>query len=381
MVLKGIDNIRQYDKIFENKRLGLITSVSGLDRNFNSSIDVIKERYHLTTLYAPEHGVRGDKAAGQTVETYQDSTTGLTVYSLYREDSKHITKEMLDNVDAVVFDIQDLGVRYYTFISTMIYAMEDCAAYGKEFILLDRPNPLGGTVVEGNILQGEYKSFVGAYPIATRYSLTLGELALMVKDQEKLNCDLSIIPCSGWKRDQLFSETEQIWIMPSLGIPRFETALLYPGTCLVEGTNLSEGRGTACPFEIIGAPYIEAERLVRALRERKLPGTAFTAAYFTPTSSKYKDIFCQGIQIHISDIKEYRSYETALILLETIRDSYPKEFTFLKPVKPGHPPFISLLSGNNAFERPDWTTKSILEANSAELELFGKRKVKYHLYQ
>ncbi len=381
MLLKGIDNIKQFDSCLKNKRLGLITSISGVDNNLNSTIEVLHEHYHLTALFAPEHGVRGDKDAGQTVDTYIDEATGITVYSLYREDSKHFTKEMLEKVDAVVYDIQDLGVRYYTFISTMIYAMEDCAAFGKEFILLDRPNPLGGIVVEGNVLNSEYKSFVGAYPVATRYGLTPGELALMVKDKEHIPCDLTIIPCDGWKRNQLFPETGQIFIMPSLGIPRFETVLLYPGTCLIEGTNLSEGRGTSCPFEIIGAPFIESARLVSYLKEKKLPGAAFTPAYFTPTSSKHRNEFCQGVHIHITDYKTYESYRTGLVILEAIRDLYPKEFSFLPPVKSNGRPFISLLSGNNAFEQSDWTSKAILEANEAELEVFKKEKKEYHLYE
>lgn len=380
MILKGIDNIKQYDNIFRNKRLGLITSISGVDNNLDATIDILKERYELTALFAPEHGVRGDRQAGQTVETYVDATTGITVYSLYRVDSKHMTKEMLENVDAIVYDIQDVGVRYYTFISTMLYAMEDCAKFGKELIILDRPDPLGGTVVEGNVLDNEYRSFVGAYPIATRYGLTSGELALMVMEQEHIRCDVTIIPCAGWKRDQLFPETKQIWIMPSLGIPRFETALLYPGTCLVEGTNLSEGRGTSCPFEIIGAPYINAVRLVNYLREQKLPGAAFSCIYFTPTYSKYNGIFCEGVHIHISDYKVYESYRTGLILLEGIRELYPKDFAFLPATKPGSRPFISLLSGNNIFEQREWTSKAILYENKAGLEQFSKRKKTYHLY-
>ena len=204
---------------------------------------------------------------------------------------------------------------------------------------------------------------------------------VMVKDKEHIPCDLTIIPCDGWKRNQLFPETGQIFIMPSLGIPRFETVLLYPGTCLIEGTNLSEGRGTSCPFEIIGAPFIESARLVSYLKEKKLPGAAFTPAYFTPTSSKHRNEFCQGVHIHITDYKTYESYRTGLVILEAIRDLYPKEFSFLPPVKSNGRPFISLLSGNNAFEQSDWTSKAILEANEAELEVFKKEKKEYHLYE
>lgn len=381
MMLKGIDRIKNYSSDLNNKRLGLITSISGVDNNLNSTIELLHEHYHLTALFAPEHGVRGDKDAGETVETYLDEATGIPVYSLYKKDSKRFTKEMLEDVDAIVYDIQDLGVRYYTFISTMIYAMEDCATFGMEFIILDRPNPLGGTVIEGNVLRPEYESFVGAYPIATRYGLTVGELALMVKDEKNIDCKLTIIPCEGWKRDELFIETEQIFVMPSLGIPRFDTALIYPGMCLVEGTNLSEGRGTSCPFELVGAPFIKAEKLVALLRQKDLPGAAFTPTYFTPTNSKYKNEFCQGIHIHITNYKTYESYRTGLVILEAIRDLYPTEFKFLPPIKEGSRPFISLLSGDSTFEQPNWTSDSILEANTERLEQFKLNKQNYHMYK
>lgn len=381
MILKGIDNLKSYDATFKNKRLGLITSISGVDNNFSSTIDILHERYHITALFAPEHGVRGDKDAGQTVETYTDEETGLPVYSLYRKNSKRFTKEMLENVDAIVYDIQDLGVRYYTFISTMIYAIEDCAKFGKELIILDRPNPLGGEIIDGNVLELEYRSFVGPYPLATRYGLTIGELANMVNEEEKFGCNLTIIPCSGLKRNELFPELKQTWIMPSLGMPRFDTALLYTGTCLFEGTNVSEGRGTSCPFEIIGAPYIDSKRLLAYLRTENLPGVAFTPAYFTPTSSKHKGEFCQGVHIHITDYHSYESYKTGLVVLEAIKNLFPEKFSFLEPVSEGKKPFISLLAGSNIFEQKNWSSIEILEKNETQLEKFKNRKEKYHLYQ
>ncbi len=379
-MLKGIDNILEYKALLDGKRLGLITSISGVDNKLNSTIEIIHEHFDLQVLFAPEHGVRGDREAGKIVEDYLDENTSIPVYSLYRKDSKRLTEEMLEKIDAVVYDIQDLGVRYYTFISSMIYALEACARYGKEFIVLDRPNPLGGSILEGNVLELGYQSFVGAYPLPTRYGLTIGELARMVKEEEGIDGSLEIIPCSGWKRSDMFYKTGQVWVMPSLGIPRFDTACLYPGTCLVEGTNLSEGRGTSCPFEIIGAPYIEASRLVRGLREKCLAGVAFTPAYFTPTSSKHTGVFCQGIHIHITDYEAYESYKTGLILLETIRDLYPDDFKFLEPVKEDGRAFISLLSGNRCFEEEGWTAQGILMRNQAALKEFGTRKIKYHIY-
>ena len=380
-MLKGIDNIYNYSKLLIGKRIGLITSISGVDNQLNSTIEIIYKNFNLQALFAPEHGVRGDKDAGQMVDDYIDEVTGVPVYSLYRKDSKRLTKEMLEKVDVVVYDIQDLGVRYYTFITTLIYAMEDCAKEGKQLIVLDRPNPLGGTIVEGNVLDPAYKSFVGAYPIATRYGLTAGELANMANKEENIGCNIVVIPCSGWKRSEMFHQTGQIWVMPSLGIPRFDTALLYPGTCLAEGTNLSEGRGTSCPFEILGAPFIKAQELVDRLKLGKLVGVDFTPAYFKPTSSKFNGAFCNGVHLHITDYDTFQSYKTGLTVIETIRDMYPKDFEFLKPVNKNKKPFISLLSGNNAFENAEWTCNEILEKNEKELEEFKHKKQKYHIYK
>lgn len=379
-MLKGIDSILEYRHLFKDKGIGLITSISGVNNELISTIEIIQKHFNLVAMFGPEHGVRGDKDAGGIVEDYIDELTGVPVYSLYKKDSKRLTKEMLDKVDMVVYDIQDIGSRYYTFISTMIYALEDCAKYNKQFVILDRPNPLGGEVVEGNVLEQEFMSFVGGYNLATRYGLTIGELAQMVNDEKELGCDLVVIPCSGWKRSDLYPDTGQTFIMPSLGIPRFETALLYPGTCLVEGTNLSEGRGTSCPFEIIGAPYIKAYELVNALKKKDLNGVMFTPAYFTPTSSKHKGEFCNGVHIHITNFNSYESYKTGLILLETIRDLYPNDFKFLEPVKENGRPFISLLAGCDYFRNENWKAEDLLKRNQKELEEFMRRKQKYHIY-
>lgn len=377
---KGIDHILKYRSILGGRRIGLITSISGVDNQMNSSIDILHKHFNLQALFGPEHGVRGDIAAGQLVEDYIDEATGVPVYSLYRKDTKRMTPEMLNQVDVVVYDIQDLGVRYYTFISTLIYCMEDCARAGKQFVVLDRPNPLGGEIVEGNELEPDLLSFVGAYPLPVRYGLTPGELALMVKEEKKLDCDLTVIPCEGWKRNEMFPQTDQIWVMPSLGIPRFETALLYPGTCLVEGTNLSEGRGTSCPFELVGAPFIKAQEVVSRLKEKVLPGVVFTPAYFTPSSSKHQGIPCEGVHIHVTDYQFFESYRTGITILETIRDLYPADFEFTKAIKEGSRPFISLLSGNHVFEQEHWTCEEILERNRQKLEEFRKKKIKYHIY-
>lgn len=257
MVLNGIDRYQEYSGLFQGKRVGLITSPSGMDREFRSAISLLNDICDLRALFSPEHGVRGSMGAGELVDAYEDPYTKIPVYSLYRKDSKRLTSEMLDLVDLVVYDIQDVGCRYYTFIYTMLYALEDCAKAGKEFVVLDRINPLGGSVTEGNILPKEFESFVGAYPLCMRYGLTVGEFARMANEEQGWNAKLTVVPCQGWKRGMLFPETGRPWIAPTMGIPRFETALLYPGACLLEGTNLSEGRGTTAPFEIkIGRAHV-----------------------------------------------------------------------------------------------------------------------------
>jgi len=381
MIKKGIDRIRDYDPLLKNKRLGLITSISGVDTQLLSTVDIMNRHYHLTALFAPEHGIRGEKAAGENMDGYIDQQTGIKVYSLYSDGSKRLTKAMLDEVDAVVYDIQDLGVRYYTFISTLIYALEDCGKHQKELIVLDRPNPLGGYLLEGNVLQTEYKSFVGAYPLPVRYGLTIGELALLVNKEEGLNCQVIVIPVSGWNRKMTHADTKDIWIMPSPGMPRYETALLYSGMCLIEGTNVSEGRGTACPFEMIGAPFIQAKELTDCLRQKKLPGLKVMPAYFTPSTSKYKGMVCEGVHLHISDQHIFQSFKTGLCLIECIKNLYPNDFRFLSPTKGEKLSFIEKLMGSSCLNEKEWTTDQVLAQGKTALNIFERVKIKYHLYE
>lgn len=380
MVLNGIDRLEEYSSCLKGKRLGLITTPTGLTRDFISTIDLLHKNYNLAALFSPEHGVRGDMPAGAVVDTYTDRETGIPVYSLYRKDSKRLAPDMLDRVDAVVYDIQDVGARFYTFISTLLYALEDCAAVGKELILFDRLNPLGGTMVEGGLLGDAYRSFIGAYPLPVRYGLTAGEFARMATVQQKLDVQLTVIPCKNWRRDMLFSDTALPWVMPSLGIPTFETALLYPGTCIFEGTNLSEGRGTTAPFHIIGAPFIDAMALANEMNGLKLPGVYFRPIHFCPTASKFKGENCSGVYIHMLDSRSVRSVETGIRLLYTIRRMYGAQFSFLPPLKEGSRPFIDLLCGSGLYQaEPD--EERVLERFESESHLFESEKQAFHLYE
>ncbi|WP_027086312.1 exo-beta-N-acetylmuramidase NamZ family protein [Cohnella panacarvi] len=376
----GIDRIAQEGRLLQGKRLGLITSPTGLNAKFESTIKLLHDDYRLTALFSPEHGVRGDRQAGAMVDTYLDPLTGVPVYSLYRRDSKRLTDDMLDAVDAIVYDIQDVGVRYYTFVYTMLYALEDCAKAGKPFIVLDRPNPLDGVTVEGGILRTEYRSFVGNYPMSVRYGLTCGEVATMANDRMGWNGELHVIRCEGWERSMLFPETGRLWVPPSMGLPRFESALLYPGTCLFEGTNVSEGRGTTAPFEIVGAPFIEAEKLADAMNRMQLPGVVFRPIYYKPVFSKFQGELCGGVHLHVSDIRAVQPLETGVRLLYEIMRRY-EAFEFLSPFKEGGRPFIDLLGGSDVYRHtePDGVN-ALLERFREESAAFAEQKRTYHFY-
>lgn len=379
MILNGIDCISQYAHLFRGKRLGLITAPTGLNNDFKSTIQILHENFNLVALFSPEHGVRGDQDAGAFIDTYLDPGTGVPVHSLYRQDSKRLTEAMLQEVDMVVYDIQDVGVRYYTFIYTMLYALEDCAKAGKAFVVLDRINPLDGLTVEGNILKQGYQSFVGNYPLAVRYGLTAGEVAAMANDQMNWNCELNVVLCEGWERRMQFPDTGRIWVHPSMGIPRFESALLYSGTCLFEGTNLSEGRGTAFPFEMIGAPFIDPQRLADEMNGKKLPGVLFRPVYFKPTFSKHKGELCGGVQIYVRDSRAVNAVETGVSLLFTIKENY-EQFSFLPPVKENGRPFIDLLCGDKVYRDEFIDVPSVMEQFREESREFAHLKQQYHLY-
>lgn len=379
MVLYGADRAQEYRNVFEG-RVALLTGPSGRTSDNRPTIDVLKECCNLQLLLAPEHGVRGDKAAGALFEDEIDRESGLTVRSLYTKTSKRLSPETLSLFDTLVYDMADVGCRYYTFLTTLRYCIEDCAAAGKRLVVLDRPNPLGDRV-EGGLLQPEVMSFVGGYQMPVCYGLTCGELAVMMNEELDCHCDLQIVPCGGLTRQMTFRDWGHCWVMPSVGIPRFETALLYPGTCLIEGTNLSEGRGTADPFGILGAPFIQAEEFARRFRAMKLPGVEATPVYFTPTASKHQGVLCGGIQLHIMDEKALRPVELGVRLLDLLRRIYPNDFAFLPPVRQDGKRFISLLAGHREFENPNWNADTILARYETESRAFQTRKMRYERYK
>ncbi|GKX29736.1 hypothetical protein SH1V18_22160 [Vallitalea longa] len=379
IVRNGIDNISEIDDILKNKRIGLITNPTGVNKNLEPTIDIINRNYNLCCLYSPEHGVRGNIQAGAKVESYIDEETNKPVKSLYGK-NKNLTPDMLEDIDIMIFDIQDVGARFYTYLYTMTYAMEGCKKKGIPFIVLDRINPLGGKKTEGTLLDERFQSFVGKYSIPTRYGLTIGEFAKLINVEKDIGCNLIVVPCSGWKRDSYYDETDLLWIMPSPNIPTIESALIYIGTCVFEGTNLSEGRGTTKPFEIIGAPWLDTKKIIEIMEKKNLNGVKFRQTYFRPTFSKYKDVDCYGIQIHITDRKSFEPFKTGLYMLDEIRRNC-SGFQWLKPFKEGGHHFIDLLLGTNEVRDINFDMKQFLYKQGERVSEFKKVMDNYYIYE
>jgi uncharacterized protein YbbC (DUF1343 family) len=322
----GLEKLIENSGDLQGKRIGLITNPTGINRSFKSTIDVIADldNVHLTALYSVEHGVRGDGQAGEKIETYIDPKTNVPVYSLYGE-TERPTYEMLKDIDILVYDIQDVGVRFYTYISTLAYTMEAAKQYDIAYIVLDRPNPITGKV-EGSVLQEGFSSFVGVYPVAARYGLTVGELAQYYNGHFKIGCRLQVFQMQGWTRDTWFDQTGLPWVAPSPNLPTIESVILYPGTCFLEGTNISEGRGTTKPFELFGAPWMDGEVIAEALNSQSISGVAFRPTYFKPTFSKHAGELVNGVQIHITNRNKLASVELGIRIIQTIQQHYPDQF-------------------------------------------------------
>ena len=381
----GVDVVLSSEKnLLKGKRVGLITNPTGVDQDLNSIVDRFynDKDINLTALYGPEHGVRGDAQAGSYVDFYIDEETGLPVYSLYGQTRKP-TPEMLENVDVLVFDIQDVGTRFYTYIYTMALAMEAAQEKGIPFIVLDRPNPIGGLKVEGPVLEApEYASFIGQYEIPLRHGMTVGELAKLFNREFGIGADLQVVKMKNWKRYMNYEDTGLEWVLPSPNMPTLDTAYAYPGTGLIEGTNLSEGRGTTKPFELLGAPFINGAELARELNKLKLKGVEFRAASFTPTFSKHSGVLSHGVEVHITDYDDFVPLETGLHIVKTVYDLYPDDFEFRAEDSKGISFFDSLIG--NGWVRDDIeagkSVKQIKQKWDRDLKGFLKVRSKYLLY-
>lgn len=315
--------------LVRGKHVGLITNPTGVNRELVSDVDLLAHApgVHLVALFGPEHGIRGSRQAGASVGSIRDPVTGVPVYSLYGK-TRQPTPAMLKGVDVLVFDIQAVGARFYTYLYTMADAMKAAAAAHIPIIVLDRPNPIGGTKVQGPVLDPKFASFVGEYPIPLRYGMTIGELAELFNGEFHLGADLTVVKMRGWTRSMYYDDTPLQLVMPSPNMPTETTALVYPGMGLVEGTNVSEGRGTTRPFELAGAPWIDAETLSRVLNDKHLAGVRFRPVHFTPTFSKYEGKSCNGIEVHVMDRDAFNPVIVGLSVIATIHDLYPHQFAF-----------------------------------------------------
>ncbi|SFG15411.1 beta-N-acetylhexosaminidase [Halobacillus alkaliphilus] len=374
----GVEELLDEEKaLIEGKKVGLITNPTGVDQELNSIVDILynDEDVDLTALYGPEHGVRGSAQAGEYVDFYTDEQTGLPVYSLYGKTRKP-TPEMLEDIDVLMFDIQDVGTRFYTYIYTMAYAMEAAQENDIPFIVLDRPNPIGGDKVEGPVLDTDYKSFVGNYPIPLRHGMTVGELAKLFNSEYDIDADLTVVEMDGYDRSMDYNDTDMSFVAPSPNMPTVDTAYVYPGAALIEGTNVSEGRGTTRPFELIGAPFINSTELAAAMNKLDLPGVRFRAASFTPAFSKHAGELTHGVQLHVMDRDKFNPVATGVNLVKTIHDMYPDDFQFREENSSGIS-FFDYLIGNG------WVREGIEEGRSVssmqnewEKDLKGFKKIR-----
>lgn len=379
MISYGIDNIEQYDAWLQGKKIALITNPTGINRELKSTIDVLNERYEVTLLFSPEHGVRGDKQAGEHVRTYVDEKTGIEVFSLYGK-TRIIPETLNDRYDVLIYDIQDTGSRFYTYISTLLNCLKSCALNQKPFMVLDRPNPIGGHIVEGNYITPELLSFVGCFEMPQRYGLTPGEFVMMANDKLKLGCNLQVVKMSGYERQLFFDEMDLIFVNPSPNIPSVVTEVLYNGTCLFEGTCLSEGRGTTKPFEVIGAPWIRGEELAGRMNKLQLPGVVFRPTYFTPTFSKHQGMMCEGVQIHVTDAKLVQAVEVGVHLLEETKKMTTDRDFFISPPFESDEAFFDKLCGTKEIRLGKLSFSDYLVKCKEDAKVFEKEKVNYHLY-
>lgn len=381
----GIDVLLdQQPSLVSGRRVGLVASPSSVDHELNSSIDRLRQYpgVDLAALFGPEHGIRGSAQAGDHVATTADPVTGLPVYSLYG-DTQQPTAEMLAGIDVLVYDLQDGGVRFYTYLSTLIYLLKASAEYSIPLVILDRPNPISGFTPEGEMLDPAYTSFVGMAPVPMRHAMTAGELALMCNDVMKIGAAVKVVTMAGWRRSMWFDETGLPFVQPSPNLPTLDSLTVYPGTCLIEGTTLSEGRGTTRPFELVGAPWLDSERLARDLNALELPGVRFRPAYFVPTFSKYQGELCSGVQLHVLDRVCFRAISTALHLLAWVKANYPEQFAWRAPWSDGgHRPIDLLAGGSQIREHLDAesSVSQLIESFQADLSAYEQERAPYLLY-
>lgn len=371
------------------KRVGAICNPTSVDREFRHLADLLAAAggVRLSALFGPEHGVRGEAQDMVGVGGGSDPATGARVYSLYGDSFASLSpsEDSLQGLDALVFDIQDVGSRYYTYVYTMALCMRAAARAKLAFYVLDRPNPIGGEAVEGNLVHPGFESFVGLFPLPNRHGMTAGELARLFNERHDIGCELVVVPCEGWRRGDFYEATGLPFVPPSPNMPAVETALVYPGMCMVEGTNLSEGRGTTRPFEIVGAPFLDPERFAQALRREGLPGVKIRPMSFRPTFQKHAGTSCGGAMLHVEDRGRFLPVRTGIAVLRAAREvggaafrwrTERYEFVDDKPA-------IDLLCGTDAVRKAIDAGKSLDECMvgfAEELKAFAPVRDRYLAY-
>ncbi len=372
---------------FFKQRIGYLSNQASTSRELVHGRFLLQEKFgdQFTCLFSPQHGFFSEKQDNMIESDHDiDVVTGLPIYSLYGEHRKP-TAEMFENIDVILIDLVDVGTRVYTFMYTMAYCMKAAVQYGKKVVVLDRPNPIGGEKIEGNLLRSDCTSFVGLYPLPMRHGLTFGELALYFNDEFGIGAELEVVPVKGLQRNNIFRQTGFPWVAPSPNIPTPETALVYPGQVIWEGTNVSEGRGTTLPFEFVGAPYWRHDAIVEQLRITELPGCFLRPVVFEPTSGKWVGESCCGFQIHVTDQDTFLPYRTSLALLQAVILLYPEQFQYKQP--PYEYEFerlpMDLILGDSKLRtqlEKGTLVEDIEKGWQEELQIFDGTREKYFLY-
>lgn len=373
--------------LIKGARVGLICNQASVDHRFHHAADLLHERpgVNLQALFGPQHGIRGD-VQDNMIETDHtvDRETGLPIHSLYSE-TREPTEAMLKDVDVLVFDMQDVGCRIYTFAYTMANSMIAARRFGKKVIVCDRPNPINGIAVSGNVLEPEQASFVGQYPIPTRHGMTLGELARMFNEHFGINSELEVVRMENWAREIWYDETDGPWVMPSPNIPTLDSASVFPGTVHFEGTQISEGRGTTRPFELVGAPYIDSEEYARSLNAVEFPGVYFRSCIFRPTFQKHAEVSCGGVQIHVTDRNSFEPVTAGIAMVKAAYDLYPEQFRWKQPpyeyVYDRNP--FDVIAGTSSIREAieaGGSLESIEESGREGLQAFRQVRKNYLLY-
>lgn len=369
-VLNGVDRLDTASSLLRGKRIGLLTNASGVDRNAVPTVDLIADKYDLTVLFAPEHGIRTNLQDGRWGDDAKDPETGAKLVTVRHGESEDL-KAALEEIDVLVYDIQDVGARFYTYIYCLADLMRLCAGAGREVVVLDRINPIGGIGIEGALLEEKYFSGIGEFPIPTRYGLTVGELAKFINREYGINCRLNVVPCAGWDRRLFADDTDLLWVNPSPNITSVNCAINYVGTCIFEATNISEGRGTTRPFDLVGAPFVDSARLTQRMTALKLDGVVFRRAFFTPQFGKYAGETCEGVELHIRDRASYSPFETMLYLYREL--SYYREFEAKEQS-------VCLRFGNDSLCGEYVDPEAIMKACAAPLRAYMKKASAYLIY-